>query len=148
MARYVQRITLLGKQRWIGWEIDGVGTEIAGLQLADELSEEELQLRGVKEFRPLAFENFLGMGSSISATPSDLLDEDIIFRLDALRVGMERIRHSGGQEVPRSVLAGFFAEETLEDPRVQQTLRQWEASGTIELVGEDACYLRIRGPLA
>jgi hypothetical protein len=35
MARYIQRIALLGKERWIGWEIDGVGTELPGLTLAD-----------------------------------------------------------------------------------------------------------------
>ena len=47
MARYIQRITLLGRQRWIGWEIDGVGTEIPGLILADDLPEEDLRSRGV-----------------------------------------------------------------------------------------------------
>ena len=46
MARYLQRISLLGKERWIGWEIDGVGTEVPGLMLADDLSEEEIRARG------------------------------------------------------------------------------------------------------
>src|SRR5688572_14629518 len=55
MARYLQRISLLGKERWIGWEIDGVGTEVPGLLLADDLSEEEVRARGVKEFHAMPF---------------------------------------------------------------------------------------------
>jgi hypothetical protein len=39
MARYIQRIALLGKERWIAWEIDGVGTELPGLTLADHYNE-------------------------------------------------------------------------------------------------------------
>src|SRR4029079_8465913 len=104
MARYIQRIALLGKERWIGWEIDGVGTEVAGLMLADELSPEELRTRGVKEFHPLDFETFLGMNPEAGKPAAALLDEDIDFRLDALQVGMERIRGRGESAVPRSVL--------------------------------------------
>src|SRR5213592_2919892 len=63
MARYIQRISLLGKERWIGWEIDGVGTELPGLTLADRIPEEELRARGIKEFTPLSFEMFLGMNA-------------------------------------------------------------------------------------
>ena len=48
MARYIQRIALLGKERWIGWEIDGIGTELPGLILADRIPEEELRARGIK----------------------------------------------------------------------------------------------------
>ena len=103
MARYVQRIALLGKERWIGWEIDGLGTEIPGLTLADGMSEQELQSRGIREFRPMPFENFLGLGS-LADNPSgaDLHEQDIDYRLDALLVGMERIRSRGVRDVPRS----------------------------------------------
>src|SRR5687768_11068295 len=96
MAHYIQRIALLGKERWIGWEIDGVGTEIPGLVLADGMPEEELRARGVKEFRPMPFESFLGLGAAIHR-PGDgeLHDQDIEYRLDALLVGMERIRSRG-----------------------------------------------------
>jgi hypothetical protein len=145
MARYVQRISLLGKERWIGWEIDGVGTEVAGLQLADGMSDEELRERGIKEFRPLPFENFLSMGLTFATTPpSVLLDEDVAFRLDALQVVLERLRRSGQTEISRSTLGAFFDEVSLEDPRVRTRLRDWEASGAIELTGDAECYLRIR----
>src|SRR5258707_3033201 len=112
MARYIQRISLLGKERWIGWEIDGVGTEIPGLALAEGLSDEELRARGVKEFRPLPFESFLGMSSTLGmAQSSQLHDQDADFRLDGLLVGMERIRSRCVDEVPRAVLMAVFQEE-------------------------------------
>jgi hypothetical protein len=146
MARYIQRIALLGKERWIGWEIDGVGTEVAGLILADELSPEELRARGVKEFHPLDFETFLGMNPE-AGKPAALLDQDIDFRLDALQVGMDRIRSRGETDVPRSVLTHIFGgEEQLEHPRVQKRLLEWALSGAVELVRDDDCYLRIVGP--
>jgi hypothetical protein len=149
MARYIQRISLLGKERWIGWEIDGVGTEIAGLMLADGLSEEELRARGVKEFRPLPFESFLGMGSNLGIADSGKLhDLDVDFRLDALLVGMERIRSRGVDAVPRAVLTAIFQDEQLSDPRVQARLHEWQTAGRIELVGREECYLRITGRLA
>src|SRR5437016_13483687 len=100
MARYLQRISLLGKERWIGWEIDGVGTELPGLTLADRFSADELRAKGITEFRPLSFETFLGMNAE-SAPPKELLDQDIDFRLDALQVGMERYRCAGKPDLPR-----------------------------------------------
>ena len=146
MAKYIQRIALLGKERWIGWEIDGVGTEVAGLMLADGLSDAELRARGVKEFHPLDFETFLGMNPE-AGKPAALLDQDIDFRLDALQVGMERIRSRGGTAVPRSVLTHIFgSEEQLEHPRVQKRLLEWALSGAVELVRDEDCYLRIVGP--
>jgi hypothetical protein len=149
MARYIQRISLLGKERWIGWEIDGIGTEIPGLALADGLSEEDLRARGVKEFRALPFESFLGMSSTVAMAQSgELLDQDVDFRLDALLVGMERIRSRGVDEVPRAVLTAIFQEEQLSDPRVQARLREWQTAGQIELVGREDCYLKITGRLA
>src|SRR5437016_7201415 len=107
MARYLQRIALLGKERWIGWEIDGVGTELPGLMLADRVPDEELRARGVKEFTPLSFETFLGMNAD-AGPAKQLLDQDIEFRLDALQVRMERIRGAGRREVPRALLTHFF----------------------------------------
>ena len=147
MAKYIQRIALLGKERWIGWEIDGVGTEVAGLMLADELSPEELRARGIKEFHPLDFETFLGMNPDAGKPAAVLLDQDIDFRLDALQVGMDRIRSRGETDVPRSVLTHIFgSEEQLEHPRVQKRLLEWALSGAVELVRDDDCYLRIVGP--
>jgi hypothetical protein len=148
MTRYIQRIALLGKERWIGWEIDGVGTEISGLILADDLSEDEIRARGVKEFRPMAFENFLGLGSAF-ATVGELVDQDIEYRLDALLVGMERIRATGTREVSRSLLLGFFRDDHyLTHPRVQARFREWEKAGQVKVVGGDECYLLILGRLA
>lgn len=150
MARYIQRIALLGKERWIGWEIDGVGTEVPGLTLADEMTEEELRARGVKEFRPMPFENFLGLGSAIgSGTREQLHEQDIDYRLDALLVGMERIRSRGTTAVSRAVLLGFFGDDAqLRHPRVVARFREWEAAGQVALVGNEDCYLRITGRLA
>lgn len=149
MARYIQRITLLGRQRWIGWEIDGVGTEIPGLILADDLPEEDLRSRGVKEFRPLPFETFLEMNPQSSQPPDgSLLDEDVEFRLDALQVGIERLRSRGDKAVPRAVLMHMFGNAVhLNHPRVIARLQSWEQRGAVEFVGRDDCYLRILGPL-
>jgi len=150
MARYIQRIALLGKERWIGWEIDGVGTEIPGLMLADDMSEDELRARGVKEFRPMPFEAFLGLGAVFNQTANgELLDQDIDYRLDALLVGMERIRSRGVTNVSRSLLLGFFGDERqLRHPRVQSKFREWEQAGHVQVIGADDCYLRILGRLA
>ena len=149
MSRYLQRIALLGKERWIGWEIDGVGTEIPGLTLADELSEEEIRARGVKEFRPMPFESFLGLGAVVHGASGELHDQDIVYRLDALLVGMERIRANGATSVSRSLLLGFIGgERGLRHPRVQSRIRAWEDAGQVQFVGKDDCYLRITGRLA
>ena len=148
MARYIQRIALLGKERWIGWEIDGVGTEIPGLVLADDLPEETLRARGIKEFRPMPFESFLGLGAAIRRE-TDLLDEDIEYRLDALLVSMERIRSRGVTNVSRSLLLGFFGDDRqLRHPRVQSRFQEWEKAGHVQVIGSDDCYLRILTRLA
>ncbi len=150
MARYIQRIALLGKERWIGWEIDGVGTEIPGLTLADGLSDDELRARGVKEFRPMPFESFLGLGAIVSSSASpELLDEDVEYRLDALLVAMERIRAQGMTNVPRALILGYVGDDAhLSHPRVQQRFREWEEAGSVQVVGSEECYLRITGRLA
>ena len=149
MARYVQRIVLLGKERWIGWEVDGIGTEITGLTLADDLSDEELRARGIKEFHQLDFESFLNFGTVFAGATPVLLDEDLAFRLDALQVGMERFRSQGVSDVPRTFLATVFGgEQHIDDPRVQERFRAWQAAGGVEVVGNDECYLRITGRLA
>jgi hypothetical protein len=150
MARYLQRIKLLGKERWIGWEIDGVGTEVPGLMLADDLADEEVRARGVKEFHAMPFESFLGLGAATQNTASAALhDQDIEYRLDALLVGMERIRSRGSTAVPRAVLLGFFGDDAhLLNPRVQARFREWEEAGQVEVVGGDECYLKITGRLA
>jgi hypothetical protein len=149
MARYLQRIALLGKERWIGWEIDGVGTEVPGLILADEMSEDEIRARGVKEFRPMPFESFLGMGATLTQASSELHDQDLEYRLDALMVGMERVRSSGKTDVPRALILGFVGDDaSLHNPRVQQRFREWQDAGRVQVVGADQCYLRITGRLA
>jgi hypothetical protein len=148
MARYLQRIALLGKERWIGWEIDGVGTEVPGLTLADDIPDDEIRARGVKEFRPMPFESFLGLGA-VTTAGGDLHEQDIDYRLDALMVGMERIRSSGKSDVPRAILLGFFGDDRqLVHPRVQARFREWETSGRVQFVGNEDCYLRILGRLA
>jgi len=150
MARYIQRIALLGKERWIGWEIDGVGTEIPGLTLADHMQDEELRARGVKDFRSMPFESFLGLGAAMTpGRPGELLDQDIEYRLDALLVGMERIRSQGNTSISRALLLGFFGEDRLLDhPLVKERFREWEEAGQVVIVGSDDCYLRITGRLA
>jgi len=151
MARYVQRIALLGKERWIGWEIDGVGTEIPGLILADHMSDDDLRARGVKEFRSMPFESFLGLGAAMTpgGSAGELLDQDIEYRLDALLVGMERIRSQGTTAVSLALLLGFFGDDRqLDNPRVQERFHQWEEAGQVVVVGEEECYLRIIGRLA
>jgi hypothetical protein len=148
MARYIQRIALLGKERWIGWEIDGVGTEIPGLTLADDIADDELRKRGIKEFRPMPFESFLGLGST-TAEKGDLLAEDIEFRLDALMVGMEVSRSRGMTDIPRTTLIGIFGDDRhLEHPRVQQRFEEWERAGRVQVMRGEDCYLRITGRLA
>ena len=148
MARYIQRIALLGKERWIGWEIDGVGTEIPGLTLADDMPDDELRKRGIKEFRSMPFESFLGLGSA-TAESGELLAEDIEFRLDALMVGMEVSRSRGMTDIPRTTLIGIFGDDRhLEHPRVQQRFQEWERSGRVQVMRGDDCYLRITGRLA
>ena len=148
MARYIQRIKLLGKERWIGWEVDGVGTEIPGLILADEMSDEDIRERGVKEFGHLPFETFIGMGA-LSSSSNDLLDQDIDFRLDALQVGMERCRASGVTAIPRAMIANIFGDERhIEHPRVVLRFLEWQGSGAVKILGRDDCYLKIMGRLA
>ena len=149
MARYVQRISLLGKERWIGWEVDGVGTEVPGLVLADQMTDEELRARGVKEFRPMPFESFLGLGAHVAAAGGELIDQDVQFRLDALLVNMERFRARGLTDVPRAFLGVIFGDEKhLDDPRIRARFAEWQRAGLVQLVGGEACYLRITGRLA
>jgi hypothetical protein len=151
MARYIQRIALLGKERWIGWEIDGVGTEIPGLILTDDLPQDDRRVAAVKEFSPLAFETFLEMNATGLATRASamLLDEDVEFRLDALQVGIERLRGRGQSDVPRALFTSMLGDDTqLNHPRVRQRLDAWERAGAVEFVGNDDCWLRVLRPLA
>jgi len=148
MARYIQKISLLGKERWIGWEVDGVGTELPGMTLADEIGEEELRARGVREFLPMPFESLLGITAATGDSRARL-DEDVEFRLDALQVGMERFRSRGVTDVPKALLSGVLGGEgPLQHPRVVERFREWEAAGAVDVVLSDDCYLRIRGRLA
>ena len=150
MARYLQRIALLGKERWIGWEIDGIGTEIPGLLLADELPGDDPRLSLVSDFRPLAFETFLEMNAAGTAAKgaTALLDEDVEFRLDALQVGMERLRGRGQTDVPRALFTSMLGDDRqLNHPRVRQRLDAWQRAGVVEFVGRDDCWLRVLRPI-
>jgi len=119
--------------------------------LADHMTDEEIRARGIKEFSPLDFESFIGMGAMVSAPQADgdLLAQDIEFRLDALQVGMERYRSSGLTAVPRAVIANIIGDDRhIDDPRVQQRFREWQNAGAVQLIGAADCYLRITGRLA
>ena len=98
----------------------------------------------------MPFESFLGLGAIVSSEASkELLDEDVDYRLDALLVGMERIRAQGMTAVPRALLLGFLGDERqLGHPRVQERFRQWEEAGSVRVIGSEECYLRITGRLA
>lgn len=148
MARYIQKLSLLGRERWIGWEIDGIGTEVPGLVLAEDLSEEDLRAHGVMDFSPMPFESFLGLGAALTAgAKGSMLEEDIEFRLDALQVGMDRSRSRGLTIIPRHMLALMLG-EAIEHPRVQERFREWEKVGAVQVLRGDDCYLRITGRLA
>jgi len=148
MARYIQKLSLLGRERWIGWEIDGIGTEVPGLVLAEDLSDEDLRAHGVMDFSPMPFESFLGLGAVFTTKPDgSLLEEDIEFRLDALQVGMDRSRSRGLTIIPRQMLALMLG-GAIEHPRVQERFRQWERVGAVQVLRGDECYLRITGRLA
>lgn len=143
--RYIQKIGLsTGKARWIGWEVDGVGTEIPGLTLADDLSEDELRERGVKNFVTMAFEEFLNLGAAYSRKPTQLHDQDIEYRFDALRVMIDRMLDVGVTDVTMSALKEMFSGVSLADPRIQARLLEWETAGYIQILGWEECYFRIR----
>ena len=95
---------------------------------------------------------FKGLATGLKGTTipdGELLDEDIEYRLDALLVGMERIRSRGLTTIPRAILLGFFGDERqLRHPRVQSRLQELEKAGRIQVVGGEECYLRITGRLA
>jgi hypothetical protein len=148
MARYIQRIALAGRERWVGWEVDGIGTDIPGMTSADELAEDEIRSRGVKDFRPLPFENAVEMGRALASDDVELVDEDVEFRLDALMVGLECFRMRGQTEIPRAVIAHVLGDRRVADPRVASRVAEWIQNGAVELVGDEQCYLRIRDRLA
>ncbi|MGA7616423.1 MAG: PilZ domain-containing protein [Thermoanaerobaculia bacterium] len=50
MGRYIQKVSIGSRETWVGWILDGIEGEIDGLTPADEMSEEELALKGVREF--------------------------------------------------------------------------------------------------
>ncbi len=98
----------------------------------------------------MPFESFLGLGAALGdAVSPELHEQDLEYRLDALLVGMERIRSRGLTDVPRAVILGFLHDDAhLLHPRVLARFAEWEDAGQIEFVGTDACYLRITGRLA
>ncbi len=145
LHRYIQKISLgAGKARWIGWEVDGVGTEIPGLELADDLSDEELRERGVKNFVTMEFEEFLNLGAAYSRRPTTLHDQDLEYRFDGLRVMIDRMIDVGVTDVTMSALKEMFSGVSLADPRIQSRLIGWETEGYIQILGWEECYFRVR----
>lgn len=148
MARYIQKISLgMGRERWVGWDIDGVGTEITGLILADHFGDDELAARGVRKFIPMSFDDFLRLGAATAATEqgfTPLDDQDLEFRLDALFVSMDRLRARGTLDVTRDLIVSFFGDlQPLDDPRIVKTFSDWQDEGFVLLVGREDCYLKI-----
>jgi hypothetical protein len=144
VARYIQKIDAGGRERWLGWEIDGIGTEIPGLVLIDGIPEEELQRRGVRRFFPMSFDDFVGLGSATARSHPDWLDQqDLSYRFDALSVALERFFASGRTDIPRAFLEEMFGATALSDPRVQDALKRWEEAGWVRRVYGDACYLKV-----
>ncbi|MGK2855571.1 MAG: hypothetical protein ACSLFQ_00050 [Thermoanaerobaculia bacterium] len=144
MSKYIQRVVLGGgKVRWVGWEIDGVGTEIPGLILADSIDEEDIASLGVKHYVPMAFEDFLGISAQLAPKPQKLDDQDIEYRLDALRVGLDRLFDRALRDVSKVAIKAMFSGVSLADPRIQARLLEWEGEGAVQILGTEECYLRI-----
>lgn len=144
MARYIQKIQLGGRERWLGWEVDGVGTEVAGLTLADGIPEDELLARGVRKFFPMSFDDFVGLGAMTARVSSGPLDDqDLEYRFDALQVALDRFHAHGFREIPRLFLDEMFGESIATDPRIEARLLDWEQSGAIQLERKDDAYIRI-----
>jgi hypothetical protein len=54
LARYIQKISLVpfsAQELWVGWELEGIDGNVAGLIYAESMSEVELKARGVVEFQ-------------------------------------------------------------------------------------------------
>lgn len=144
VSKYIQRVVLGGgKVRWVGWEIDGVGTEIAGLILADSIADEDILGLGVKNYVPMAFEDFLGIGAQLAAKPQKLDDQDIEYRLDALRVALDRLFDRELRDVSKMAIKAMFSGVSLADPRIQARLLEWESDGAVQILGTEECYLRL-----
>lgn len=145
MTRYVQKMQLGGKERWFGWEVDGVGTEVPGLFLAEGISDEELQARGVRKFLPMSFDDFVGLGA-MTSRPNDgpLDDQDLAYRFDALQVAIDRFHAQGFSDVPKIFIEEMFGQTAWSDPRVDSRLSEWERAGVIELERMDERYIRIK----
>lgn len=112
-----------------------------GLTLAERFSEDELQARGVRKFFPMTFDEFVGLSAMTSRRGSPLTDEDVAFRVDALRVALDRFFTRGHAEIPKLLLDQMFGEVPLSDPRIQKALRSWERDGSVALRYEEHCYL-------
>ena len=97
----------------------------------------------------MPFESFLGLGAATTARrPAELHDQDIEYRLDALLVGMERIRTAASPPSPAPCSSASRRLTPPSHPRVQGRFREWEEAGQVEVVGGEECYLRIKGRLA
>lgn len=146
MTRYVQKMLLSGKERWFGWEIDGVGTEVPGLVIADGIPEEELRARGVRRFLPMSFDDFVGLGAMTSrSSEGPLDDQDLSYRFDALQVAIDRFHAQGFSDIPKVFIEEMFGQTALSDPRVESRLSEWERAGVIDLERIDERYIRIKG---
>lgn len=144
MTRYIQKIAVSGRERWIGWDIDGIGSETPGLFLADGIDEDELRTHGVKKFVPMAFDDFVGLSAiTRRKAASELHDQDLGFRLDALLVSLDRMRARGVVELPRLYIETIVGEQRLDDPRIEARFSEWERTGAVELLRSEECYLKL-----
>jgi hypothetical protein len=144
VSKYIQRVVLGGdKVRWVGWEIDGVGTEIPGLILADTIAEEDILGLGVKNYVTMPFEDFLGISAQLAPRLQKLEDQDVEYRLDALRVGLDRLFDRGTRDVSKVAIKAMFSGVSLADSRIQARLLEWENDGAVQILGTEECYMRI-----
>jgi hypothetical protein len=44
-----------------------------------------------------------------------------------------------------ALIAIFGSRRQIAHPRVQERLREWQSNGSVEVVGDEDCYLRIVG---
>ncbi|MGA7616152.1 MAG: hypothetical protein WBX15_13330 [Thermoanaerobaculia bacterium] len=145
MAKYIQKIALgAGRERWLGWDIDGIGTEIPGLVSADGIAPELLSQMGVREFHPMDFEEFISLTQrTLDPNSGVLSDEDLAYRLDALLVSLDRFRMKGILDLPKLLFVELFGEKGVEDPRFSRRMNEWQDRGLLLFVGREDCFVKI-----
>jgi hypothetical protein len=70
LSRYIQKISLVpfsAQELWVGWELEGIDGNVAGLIYAESMSEVELKARGVNEFQRIPRDYLLDFDTNIGA---------------------------------------------------------------------------------